>query len=166
MLHYWSQGAMHLNWLYLVSLWHGGVHVWSLKWGVICRWGGVAESVLYRVFSEPPSLPSFMAASKQLFYSLIRALSLTRAASVMYFCAWQRDADLHTLLRSLFDHPARYCKARTSPSVMFLHVYKKVALVQLLSSSSSCSDVKCFVWMYLHFFLIHACYVCQLCTSH
>lgn len=146
MLHYWSRWAIHLNWLYLPFLFGMEVCMCGASDKSGCKGGSV-----WFFFLNPPQ---FMAANNQLFYSLIRASSLTKLL-LWCICAWRWDENLHTLILQPVQSPSCQCKAqRTSPSVTILHVYT-------MDLSGFGSDVEqqqqlywceMFAWMCLIFF--------------
>lgn len=136
---------MHLNWLYLVSF---------MAWRCACVepqtrcyspcGGGEQRVFCIGLLLNPPS---FMAASNQLFLLLDKSFIIDNTCCFCGVIVLDDEIRISTHgPKSLFDHQTHYCKARASPGVMFLHVYTNG--FKWLWFSSSCSDVKRFVWMY------------------
>lgn len=146
---------MHLKWLYLVSLWHGGVHVWSLRRGVT---GYSAE--------EGESRPRASFFGHNYAFVLLNKSFKINTHCFRDVLVFDDEMLIATRCKRACSIARHTVTVKHGHSQWLLHVYtkKERTLVVWFIFWAAAAVVMCFVWMYLHFpFLIFAYYVCQLC---
>lgn len=142
-------------------LWHGGVHVWSLRPGVTLHAGGNRRVFCTGLLLNPPS---FMAASNQLFLLLDKSFIIDNTCCFCGVIVLDEMWISTNGPKSPFDHQTRIIVKHEHLQASCFCTFTQMDL----SGFGSAAAVVMWNTLCGCIFLIHACYVCQLyvCMSH